>query len=180
MALTTRLPVRFRQRCETMATEARSALGLRAFDQLSAEVLARHLEAVLHTPEQIPGIPAAQVALLLASGQWSAAVISRSPLQILLNPRHAPARQESNLMHELAHVLLEHDMIDFNPRTGLPQRRQKDEDEATYLGGCLQIPRRGLLWTIQKGMTVSQVAIHFGASEAMVTFRCNVTGLKLF
>jgi IrrE N-terminal-like domain len=60
--------------------------------------------------------------------------------------------------------------------TGLPQRRQQDEDEAVYLGGCLQIPRRGLLWAIQKKMTIDRIALHFNASQDMVQFRINVIG----
>ena len=48
-----------------------------------------------------------------------------------------------------------------------------------YLGGCLQIPRRGLLWAKQKNQTISKVAMHFNASEEMVELRCNVTGISL-
>ncbi len=82
-------------------------------------------------------------------------------------------------MHELAHVLLKHAMVHFDPETGLPKRRQSDEDEATYLGGCFQIPRRGLLWAVQRKMILPQIAAHFGASEEMVKFRSNVTGVKV-
>lgn len=68
-------------------------------------------------------------------------------------------------------------MIGFDPKTGLPQRRDIDEDEATYLGGCLQIPRRGLLWAVQQKMVLPRIATHFGASEEMVCFRSNMTGI---
>ncbi|MEH1900369.1 MAG: hypothetical protein V7L04_02820 [Nostoc sp.] len=39
---------------------------------------------------------------------------------------------ESNLMHEIAHVLLNHQSVGFDPVTGLPKRKQNNEDEATY------------------------------------------------
>ena len=71
-------------------------------------------------------------------------------------------------MHEFAHVILNHKMVSYNTKTGFPQRRQQDEDEAVYLGGCLQIPRRGLLWAKQNRMTIVQVALHFDASKEMV------------
>lgn len=48
-----------------------------------------------------------------------------------------------------------------------------------YLGGCLQIPRRGLLWAIQRQMTQTEIAVHFHASEEMVRFRSNVTGVNI-
>lgn len=179
MTLTEKLSSVFRQRCEAIATERRNLLGLRAFDPLPADVLAADLGAKLFTPEQVPNAEPKQVAVLLTSDQWSAAVICHNPLWILHNPRHAPVRRESNLMHELGHVLLGHTMVGFDRETGLPQRRQSDEDEATYLGGCLQIPRRGLLWALGRKMTLPQIGAHFAASEAMVRFRSNVTGVQI-
>ncbi len=82
-------------------------------------------------------------------------------------------------MHEFGHLLLRHKIVRFDPSTGLPQRRQSDEDEATYLGGCFQIPRRGLLWAVQRQMTQTEIAVHFNASEEMVRFRSNVTGVNI-
>lgn len=78
-------------------------------------------------------------------------------------------------MHEIAHVLFNHKPVGFDSVTGLPKRKQNNEDEATYLGGCLQIPKRGLLWATQRKMLLPRIAAHFGASEAMVKFRGNVT-----
>lgn len=82
-------------------------------------------------------------------------------------------------MHEFAHVLLKHQTVGFDPQTRQPLRIEKNEEEATYLGGCLQIPRRGLLWAVQQKMMLTQIAKYFGASEEMVQFRINVTGVKI-
>lgn len=51
------------------------------------------------------------------------------------------------------------------------------EAEAAYLGGCLQIPREGLLWALRRHMSTAEIARHFGASELMVRYRRNVTGV---
>jgi Zn-dependent peptidase ImmA (M78 family) len=75
--------------------------------------------------------------------------------------------------------LLNHQPVGFDSVTGQPKRQQNNEDEATYLGGCLQIPKRGLLWATQRKMLLPQIAAHFGASEAMVLFRSNVTGISI-
>lgn len=179
MPLIQRLSPAFRQRCESIATEQRSLLGLRAFDPLSAATLAAHLSAVLFTPQQLPSLTSEQVSLLLASNSWSTAVVRQDPLWIVYHPQHAPARRESDVMHELAHVLLKHLLVGFDPTTGLPNRRQQDEDEATYLGGCLQIPRRGLLWAVERTMTLTEICAHFGASEKMIRFRGNVAGVSI-
>jgi hypothetical protein len=179
MSLIQSLSPECRQRCEAIATEQRSLLGVRSFEPLPADTLAAKLGAKLFTPDQLPNLELEQVAVLLASDEWSGAIISDRPLWIVYNPRHAPARYESNLMHEIAHVLFNHKPVGFDSVTGLPKRKQNNEDEATYLGGCLQIPKRGLLWATQRKMLLPQIAAHFGASEAMVKFRSNVTEVSV-
>ncbi|MDZ8186635.1 MAG: ImmA/IrrE family metallo-endopeptidase [Nostoc sp. ChiSLP02] len=179
MSLIESLSPEFRQRCEAIATEQRSLLGVQAFEALPANTLAAKLGATLLTPDQIQNFEPDQVALLLASDGWSAGIIRHNPLWIVYNPRHAPTRYESNVMHEIAHVLLNHQSVGFDPVTGLPKRKQHNEDQATFLGGCLQIPKRGLLWATQRKMLLPQIAAHFGASEAMVLFRSNVTNVSV-
>lgn len=178
MGLIEALSPEFKRLCEAIATEQRSSLNLQAFDRLPAYELATHLNATILTPEQFLNLEQHHLEILLTSDAWSAAVICQHPLQIVHNPRHAVVRRESNLMHELGHVLLKHQMIGFDPKTGFPLRRQQDEKEAIYLGGCLQIPHRGLLWAVQREMSLLQIAEHFGASEDMVLFRSNAVGVR--
>ena len=174
MGLIESLSVDNRQRLEAIATKQRNTLNFKAFEPLPAEVLVKHFKATLFTAETVPNAELEAIKLLSNSDEWSAGIISINPLWIVHNSRHTLARQQSDLMHEFAHVILKHEMVRYDSQTGLPQRLQKYEDEAVYLGGCLQIPRRGLLWAKQKQMTISQVALHFNASEDMVKFRSNV------
>jgi Zn-dependent peptidase ImmA (M78 family) len=69
-------------------------------------------------------------------------------------------------------------MIPFDPLQAYPPRNPKHEEEAVYLGGCLQIPKRGLLWAIQKKMSAEEIAHHFGASTDMVLYRANMIGQR--
>lgn len=179
MGLIPRLSTENRQRLEEVATTQRSQLSCKAFERLPTRVLAQHFQATLFTAETVPNTELEQVKLLCNSDNWSAGIICKNPLWIVHNSRHAPTRQESNLMHELAHVILKHEMVGYDPKTGMPLRQQQDEDEAVYLGGCLQIPKRGLLWAVQKKMNIAQIALHFNASEEMVKFRINVNGITL-
>ncbi len=179
MGLIPSLSLENRQRLEEVATTQRNELSYKAFERLPAIILAQYFQATLFTAETVPNAEPEQVKVLCNSDNWSAGVISKNPLWIVHNSRHALTRQESNLMHELAHVILKHKMVGYDPKTGLPLRQQQDEDEAVYLGGCLQIPKRGLLWAVQKKMTIAQIALHFNASEEMVKFRRNVTGSYL-
>ncbi|NET09982.1 MAG: ImmA/IrrE family metallo-endopeptidase [Merismopedia sp. SIO2A8] len=167
----------FRQRCEAISTDLRHQLNLRAFDRLLANQLASHLNATILHFASFPNLDPQVQVILQSSESWSAATICLEPIQIIYNPTHGNTRRESDLMHELAHLLLEHPMAHFDTNKS-PVRKKRYEQEATYLGGCLQIPRRGLLWAKQRGMAVSQVAGYFGASEAMVQFRNNISGVK--
>ena len=179
MGLIESLTTENRQRLEAIAIKQRSILGFKAFESLPAKVLANYFQAKIFTPETLSNVEPEQIKILSNSYDWSAGIISKNPLWIIHNLRHSPPRQQSNLMHEFAHVILKHKMVGYDQKTGLPQRRQQDEDEAVYLGGCLQIPRRGLLWAKQRKMTISQIALHFNASEEMVRFRSNVNSIFL-
>ncbi|QKG56215.1 ImmA/IrrE family metallo-endopeptidase [Hymenobacter sp. BRD128] len=174
-----RLSAAFRQRCEALATEARYALGLKAFQPLPARQLAAHYQVLLLTPLDLAADAGAAVAQVLSQPGWSAALISRQPPVILHHPLHSAARQEANLMHELAHLLLGHPLPAFDPATWPATLDKQHEREADYLGSCLQIPRRGLEWAQQRGFTRQQTAAHFGASLQLVSWRCNATGITI-
>lgn len=169
----------FSSYCEGLATDLRYHMGLLAFDPLPARQLAQHLKAQLFAPDHLNSLHPDAQAQLLESDHWSAALISRHPLAILYHPRHSERRTESSLMHEFAHFLLDHPFIGFDPKTHLPKIDTSHEREAAFLGGCLQLPRRGLLWARQLKMTVQETADHFRCSEAMVKYRSNVTRIKL-
>ncbi|MEH1800518.1 MAG: hypothetical protein V7L13_15395 [Nostoc sp.] len=80
---------------------------MRSFEPLPADILATKLGATLFTPDRVPNLEPEQVTLLLASDGWSGAIISDRPLWIVYNPRHAPTRRESNLMHENSSCIAE-------------------------------------------------------------------------
>jgi hypothetical protein len=170
--------------CENEGVRWRRELSLYAYDPLPAQRLAQHLEIPVLNPTEIPGIDEPTLRCLLEEDAgWSAIAlpISAGKHLIIYNPTHAATRHESNVMHELAHLLLGHQPIRFHQVSGaIPVReyRVADEKAAEYLGGCLQITVRGLDWAFQRNMTHREIAEHFGASLQMVRYRCNMTGRK--
>ncbi len=171
--------------CENEGVRWRKELKMYAYDPLPARHLAQHLKIQVVSPTEIPGIdePLLQC-LLAADAGWSALTlpIGEGRYLIIYNPTHGATRYESNVMHELAHLLLDHQPICFHQLSGgllAREFRVADEEAAKYLGGCLQIPARGLDWAFQRGMTLREIAEHFGASLQMVRYRCNMTGWKL-
>jgi hypothetical protein len=98
----------------------------------------------------------------------------------VLNPvASSAARQKSDLAHELAHILLKHDVrqvhqigtftfFDCDP---------EQEAEANWLAGCLLLPRPLLLQAVRRGMTAADLAAHEGVSPEMAAFRLNASGV---
>ena len=86
-------------------------------------------------------------------------------------------------MHELAHVILGHNIPDDLAQLclifGLHYFNQKQEQEAKYLGACLQITRPGLQWALKRGFSEDQISDYFNASLDMVRYRLNITGVLI-
>jgi hypothetical protein len=171
----------FKAWAEGETLRLRKTLGLREFDCLPARGLATNLGIMIYEPSTVPGMtPQLVHALQKPRSGFSAVTLPAvEPVIIIHNGSHAPTRQESNLMHEIAHVLCEHKCNSVNFSNGLPCRAYDpaQEEEAEWLGACLQIPRDGLLWCLRKGWDTATIAVHFGASTALARFRRNKTGV---
>ena len=100
---------------------------------------------------------------------------------ILYNPFHSKARQQSDLMHELAHIICEHKHGEVSHNTPLPfgmrNYNTEEEEEAKCLGSTLQLATPCLLWANKRGMTTDAIAEYFNASIDMVAYRMNMTGI---
>lgn len=123
----------------------------------------------------------AKISKLFSYDVWSAVtLIHNDVLLVILNSSHSEARQESDLFHELAHIICDHQMSGFETVGNFILRNydQNQEDEAEWLGGCLHIPRTSLEWAFRKNMTPLSISTYFKASTEMVTYRINVTGIK--
>jgi Zn-dependent peptidase ImmA (M78 family) len=174
------LSVAFRLRCEAISSEWRACLKLRAFDPLPASVLARELRATLHRPDEMNEALPEAIDYLSRADDWFGVILTFNPPLILYNPKQSPARYESTIMHELAHLILKHPpgRLYLTPDgTFTRDFASLIEAEAAYLGSCLQIPRRGFLWAEQKKMNNETIARHFGASLEMVRWRQNAIKL---
>jgi len=176
----------FKSWADKKAIEYRKLLGKKYFDLLSARELANYLEIEIITPRQIPGLKSDDASILLNDdhNSWSAITIKNhsNSFIIISNPTHSGKRQESDLMHEIAHIVCEHKMEKIKLRTDFPyplrDYNTQQEEEAKWLGGCLQIPRNALVHMLYKGLDISELSEHFGASLDMVRYRINITGVK--
>lgn len=173
----------FKARAERFSEELRRNLGLRIDEALPARSLAEHLGVRVMGVEDIPGVRRLDASRLLngAVSGWSGFTLEVGYRTFIVhNTSHASTRQESDLMHELAHVLCEHppgrilQIGDFVLRHFDPD----EEDEAVWLGAALQIPCKSLLTLARNFWSIPRIARRFGASQDLTRFRYNMCGIN--
>ncbi len=153
---------------------------------MPAKDLAEHLSIGLLTPSIIEKLSEHHTDILLRKDQskWSGATFKCDGRNfIIYNETHALARQESTIMHEIAHILCEHEPnvpLGLNGMSLLLRDHNAEhEAEAEWLGGCLQLPREGLIWALKKGMTNRDIADNYQASLTMTNYRIGKSGAKI-
>ncbi|MGE0133135.1 MAG: ImmA/IrrE family metallo-endopeptidase [Blastocatellales bacterium] len=171
----------FKTWAERTALAFRRELGLTVNDPLPPERFATYLGIQLWTPRNIPDLPPEVTEQLLEKDPWGWSAISLNGI-IIYNPRKSKGRRASDIMHELAHILLDHRpaIILLSPDLPIGMRSfdAKQEDEANWLAGCLLLPREGLLNAKRRKLLVEQIAEHYGVTGALVNFRVNLTGIQ--
>ena len=175
----------FKSWCERTAAEYRRTLGIPLGAALDPRALAAALGVRVAAPEELPGIPRDSLQHLTRAGadQWSAVTISQGGTRlVILNSGQSRARQASSLGHELAHIILNHssDRVQLSDQGFLFRASfdREQEAEADWLAGCLLVPREDLLRAWWRMPETSALASHFGVSEALITWRLRMTGVR--
>jgi Zn-dependent peptidase ImmA (M78 family) len=173
----------FKSWCENTALQMRRVLNVRAFDPLNPWTLAEHLQIRVWNADQIPGLDAEYLQILLRedSDSWSAVTLCvDSKALVILNPSHSGGRPASDLTHELSHILIGHKAARIDVSEDgliLSTYDRKQEEEAAWLSGCLLLPREALLFIRQQQMDQQTVIRTYGVSLDMFQYRLNVTGV---
>jgi Zn-dependent peptidase ImmA (M78 family) len=174
----------FKSWAERTATSLRGDLGLCANDPLQPSALARYLEVRLWTPRDVPGLPPAVLDQLLEKDPWgwsAISVLQGTAAVTIYNPRHSPGRQASDVVHELAHIILGHEparlIMSHDGSFVMRSYDQKHEDEANWLAWSLLLPREGLLACRRRNLTALEIANRFGVTDTLVNFRLRMTGV---
>ncbi len=173
----------FKTWCENTAIGLRRELGILQEDPLDPRKLAKHLGILVWAAEEVPGVDKDALRVLLHDdpSSWSAVTVHAGGRSVILtNSAHSGGRPASDLMHELAHLILGHEParvdVSEDGHLMLHSFGRVQEDEANWLSGCLLLPRAALLNAREQGWSLSRIAQHYGVSEAMVKYRMNVSG----
>ena len=171
----------FKSEAERIAKRVRSELGMGVAQSVAPEELAQLLNIEVRAGDEL--IPRERFDELenLQRGAFSACTLrpTADRVVVVYNPLSAKSRRSSDLAHELAHILLDHELSRIE-RLGDVTFLSCDaiqEEEAAWLSGCLLLPRPLLLEEVRRGSSAREIAKKCGVSEDMAQYRLNVTGV---
>ena len=97
---------------------------------------------------------------------------------VIVNDDHSPARQNSDIAHEIGHTLLAHPLEVLSRMVGCRDFDPDLEDEANHFAGYLLVPN-GAAWSIVKsGMDMEIAQTTYGVSRQMLDWRLNMSGAR--
>jgi Zn-dependent peptidase ImmA (M78 family) len=170
----------FKAEAERAATRLRHELRLQPHDGVDPRSLAKHIDVeVVDADSLVPRQELEELERLQAYA-FSAATFEIAGRKIIvINPLHAIGRQNSDLAHELAHIILKHDLSEIRELGGQPFRTCKpdEEEEATAFGGTLLLPRALLVSAGRRHASIEQIASENRVTIDMARYRYNSTGV---
>lgn len=177
----------FKAWAERTASAVRVELGLTPTQPFDPHRLASHLGIRIINPlVDLPGLASDILAQLFERDPWgwSAATLQiENKAIIIYNPKKSKGRQASDLIHELAHVMLGHEpaQMVFSQDGQIATRtfNQAQEDEANWLGWALLLPREALVAARRSRMANAQIAEAYGVTERLVGYRVQMTGVDV-
>ena len=174
----------FKSEAERLALEIRRELGLGPFGRLPPEALANDLAIPVVPLLSLRRYGAAQssIAHLTSAGQsdFSAMTVFRGTFRlIVVNPAHSSGRQANSVVHELSHVILEHEPREAVGLGGCRTWDQEMESEADWLAGALLVPRDAALGIVRQRIPIHIAAKMYGVSQSLLRWRLNQTGARL-
>jgi hypothetical protein len=176
----------FKAWAERTSLALRRELGTTVDGALCPFELSEYLGIGLWTPSQVPAITQDILTQLLENDPWGWSATSfqvNDKCIVIYNPTHSKGRQSSDVMHELAHYILDHQPATVILSVGLENVRmrsfdQKQEDEANCLAWALLLPREGLLRAKRRRKTVEQIAEQYSVTKTLVAYRINSSGIE--
>jgi Zn-dependent peptidase ImmA (M78 family) len=170
----------FKAEAERLASKIRIEMAKRPSDPLDAMALARHVGAEVRPADQLTSRSKLEALEDLQPGAFSACTFSREARHtIVYSPLASTGRTQSDIAHEVAHIVLRHALKSVQTIGGVSffTCDADEEQEANWLAGCLLLPRPLLYRSVNRGLDAAAIAKAFNVSEAMAAFRIRTTGV---
>ena len=174
----------FKAYSERKALEVRQLIGVKPNSRIDCPKFAESQGFIIWGPNDVPNLDPAHAQQLLSTDpdSWSGLTVRLGANAIIVvNSAHTPGRQANTIMHEWAHVELNHKpsrVDDFGNGLLLLSEYPSDfEEEADWLAAAVLLPREGLLDARRSETNVSGLADRFGVSMELVKWRLRMTGI---
>lgn len=174
----------FKADSERRSVSAREALGLAPISKLCPWKYADHLSVLVFEASELNLEPEHADQLLIRDpDSWSGMTLFEEGVHVVvLNSSHPHTRRTATLMHELAHIILEHVPAEVSVSPSglvlLSDYSAEQEEEADWLGAALLLPEAALIQYRSRGMSVEAIAEIYGVSSQLCSWRCRMTGVE--
>jgi Zn-dependent peptidase ImmA (M78 family) len=173
----------FKAEAERIASRVREEMGQPVDAALDPFLIAAHVGVQVVPADRLVSLADLRRLADIQPDAWSAASFKKPTGQvvIVINPLSSEGRRNSDLAHEVAHLLLNHKTSSVE-RVGPVAFFTCDaaqEEEANWLAGCLLLPRPVLLRAARAGTTPEALAEQCAVSVPMARFRLNASGVLI-
>jgi Zn-dependent peptidase ImmA (M78 family) len=173
----------FKTEAERIAAGLRDEMGLGDAASIDPFEVARHMGVDLRMADDLVDPARLKELRRLQPDAFSAATfrLPSGRTVVVLNPLSSAGRTNSDLAHELSHLILDHDLRrvervgDLMFFTCDPEQ----EEEANWLSGCLLLPRPLLLRAAREGVAAADLARQCRVSVQLAKFRLNASGVMI-
>jgi len=168
----------FKAEAERYAEEFRSDLGIQPHGALCPRALADHLGIPvfgIKNNERLPKEIKDHWAHHLKSPFSGLIIADGSYKEVHHNDYNHPRRQNSDLAHELAHIILGHDTDVPLKENGERAYHREVEEEAKWLGATLLLPKKATVFMVLNDFTRAKVEEIYEVSWQLYRYRVRVT-----
>ena len=160
----------FKADAERLAASVRKEMGKSAATYVDAVELAQHAGAEVRCADELTSLAKLEHLDELQPGAFSACTFTFGERHIVVyNPLSTPGRTQSDIAHEVAHLLLNHSVKTVETIGGVSffACDADEEQEANWLAGCLLLPRPLLLHAAKRGIDPGAIAEAYNVSEVI-------------
>ncbi len=172
----------FKAEAERLATDTWDSMALGPADRLNALELAMHVGCQVHAADELVSKEKLQRLKQIQDDAFFACTfkLPGERYVIVFNPLVSETRRNSDIAHEVSHILLRHRLSRLEQLNGVAflSGDHEQEEEAAWLSGCLLLPRFALLHDLKNEILPSDIAKERQISEDMVDYRIKVTGVQ--
>lgn len=173
----------FKAEAERIAASLREEMGLSGAVRADPFRIADHLGVDVRMADEFVDRARLQALRRIQADAFSAATfrVPSGRTIVVLNPLNSVGRTNSDLAHELSHLVLDHDLrrVERVGELTFFTCNPEQEEEANWLSGCLLLPRPLVLREAKRGLNAEAIAEKHEVSVQLASFRLNASGVLI-